>query len=181
MPAEPAQAREAVHNLIRAGLVTINPASTTRTVQVHPMVQALTRAVLGEAELRQAVRSAADALVQSWPVQQVPQRLAQALRDSAGRLREVSGDALWVPEAHPVLLRAGQSLGHGPLTGVAILYWEGLLDSADRVLGPAQPAYLPLPGRPGLGVRGRGPDGRGGHRARADPGAAPGTARPRPP
>ncbi len=139
LPAEPAQAREAVHNLIRAGLVTLNPGSTTRTVQVHPMVQALTRAVLGEAELRQAVRSAADALMQSWPVQQVPQRLAQALRDSAGRLREVSGDALWVPEAHPVLLRAGQSLGHGPLTGVAILYWEGLLDSANRALGPASP------------------------------------------
>ena len=46
MPAEPAEARDAVHSLARAGLVTINPASTTRTVQVHPAIQAMTRGIL---------------------------------------------------------------------------------------------------------------------------------------
>ena len=49
MPAEPAQARDAVHGLARAGLVTINPASTTRTVQVHPAIQAMTRGIIPRA------------------------------------------------------------------------------------------------------------------------------------
>ncbi len=68
-PADPAQAKEAVYNLFRAGLVTINPATTSRTVQVHPLVQALSRAGTPEAELGQAVRAAADALVQVWPAE----------------------------------------------------------------------------------------------------------------
>jgi tetratricopeptide (TPR) repeat protein len=137
MPGDPAQAREAVHNLARAGLVTINPASTTRTVQVHPLIQALTRKVIPQAEFERAARSAADALYQAWPGPDVPPRLAQALRDCTARLRDCTGDLLWTPEAHPVLLRAGESLSSGEISGPATAYWLSMLDTAGQVLGPA--------------------------------------------
>jgi tetratricopeptide (TPR) repeat protein len=142
MPGDPAQAREAVHNLARAGLVTINPASTTRTVQVHPLVQALTRKVIPAAEFERAARSAADALYQAWPGQDVPPRLAQALRDCTTRLRDCTGDLLWAPQAHPVLLRAGESLSDGHISGPATAYWLSMLDTAARVLGPAHAQTL---------------------------------------
>jgi len=142
MPGDPAQAREAVHNLARAGLVTINPASTTRTVQVHPLIQALTRKVIPAPEFERAARSAADALYQAWPGQDVPPRLAQALRDCTTRLRDCTGDLLWTPEAHPVLLRAGESLSEGHINGPAAAYWMAMLDTAARVLGPAHAQTL---------------------------------------
>jgi len=137
MPADPAQAREAVHNLARAGLATINPASTTRTVQLHPLVQAMTRGIIPPPELQRAVRSAADALCQAWPAQDTPPRLAQALHDCAVALQACSGELLWKPDPHPVLQRTGQSLASADISGPAIAYWKSLLETSSRVLGPA--------------------------------------------
>ena len=135
MPAEPAEARDAVHSLARAGLVTINPASTTRTVQVHPAIQAMTRGIVPASELGIAVRCAADALMQSWPADPVPPRLAQALRDCTISLRECSGDLLWTPETHPVLAQAGRSLDSGEISGPGLAYWQEMLETSTRVLG----------------------------------------------
>ena len=135
MPAEPAQARDAVHGLARAGLVTINAASTTRTVQVHPAIQAMTRGIIPLPEFERAVRCAADALLQSWPADPVPPRLAQALRDGAISLRECSGDLLWTPEIHPVLMQAGRSLDSDETSGPGLAYWEDMLETSIRVLG----------------------------------------------
>jgi len=136
MPAEPAEARDAVHSLARAGLVTINPASTTRTVQVHPAIQAMTRGIIPAPELGHAVRCAADALMQSWPADPVPPRLAQALRDCTISLRECSGDLLWTPETHPVLAQAGRSLESDEISGPGLAYWQEMLETSTRVLGP---------------------------------------------
>jgi tetratricopeptide (TPR) repeat protein len=135
MPAEPAQARDAVHALARAGLVTINTASTTRTVQVHPAIQAMTRGIIPPAEFERAVRCAADALLQSWPADPVPPRLAQALRDCTISLRECSGDLLWTPDIHAVLMQAGQSLDSDEISGPGLAYWENMLETSIRVLG----------------------------------------------
>jgi tetratricopeptide (TPR) repeat protein len=135
MPAEPAEARDAVHSLARAGLVTINPASTTRTVQVHPAIQAMTRGIVPASELGVAVRCAADALMQSWPADPVPPRLAQALRDCTISLRECSGDLLWTPETHPVLAQAGRSLDSGEISGPGLAYWQEMLETSTQVLG----------------------------------------------
>ena len=136
MPAEPAEARDAVHSLARAGLVTINPASTTRTVLVHPAIQAMTRGIIPASELGLAVRCAADALMQSWPADPVPARLAQALRDCTISLRECSGDLLWTPETHPVLAQAGRSLDSDEISGPGLAYWQEMLETSTRVLGP---------------------------------------------
>ena len=59
--------RAAINNLAQAGLVTIDPASPARTVQMHASVQAAVRAYLPPAELEQVVTAAADALLETWP------------------------------------------------------------------------------------------------------------------
>jgi len=59
--------RAAMTNLARAGLLSIDPSSTVRTVRMHPSVQAAVRAYLPAADYEQAVLAAAEALLQAWP------------------------------------------------------------------------------------------------------------------
>jgi tetratricopeptide (TPR) repeat protein len=59
--------RAAINNLAQAGLITIDPASAVRTVQLHASVQAAVRAYLPRADLEQVVLTAADALLETWP------------------------------------------------------------------------------------------------------------------
>ncbi len=120
--ADQAMVRAAINNLAQAGLVTIDPASPARTVQMHASVQAAVRAFLPRTDLGQAVLAAADALVEAWPdddggaqldqaqldqAQLDQAQLDQALRDCATTLRAHDGGALRRPQAHPVLFRAG--------------------------------------------------------------------------
>ena len=134
----PAQARAAIQNLARAGLVTIDPASTDRTVLVHPDVQVLARQLLTSAERDQVARAAADAVAGAWPGADAP-AAAQALRDCTAALREAGGTALWTPGCHPVLLQAGQSLISSGMAGAATGYWQLMLDTSRRLLGPGHP------------------------------------------
>ncbi|MGD0239113.1 MAG: tetratricopeptide repeat protein [Streptosporangiaceae bacterium] len=149
--------RAAINNLAQAGLVTIDPGSAARTVQLHASVQAAVRAYLPAADLEQAVLAAADALVQTWPhgdgVQgaheaqgaqgaQAPLEqlhLEQALRDCAATLRVFGDGLLWKPEAHPLLFRAGLSLEQSRLSGAAITYWKSMVATSTRLLGPDHP------------------------------------------
>ncbi len=137
-----AQARAAIHNLARVGLLTVNTHSAARTVAVHPTVQAFTRQSLPEPEAGQVARVAADALAQVWLRQDLPAGFDQALRDCTASLREHAGSLLWRPECHPVLLEAGRSLDRGRLAGPAAGYWEGLLTASRRTLGPEQPQTI---------------------------------------
>src|SRR6201997_2053042 len=141
--------RAAINNLAQAGLVTIDPASPVRTVQMHVSVQAAVRAYLPVADLEQVVLAAADALLETWPdgddagtgatthdpFQQT--QLEQALRDCAATLRASDGGLLWKPEAHPLLFRAGLSLEHSRLSEAAITYWKSMVATSTRLLGPA--------------------------------------------
>ena len=146
--------RAAINNLAQAGLVTIDPASPARTVQMHASVQAAVRAYLPAADLEQVVLAAADALLETWPegdagahAQAGPTRLEpawleqaqleQALRDCAWSLRAVDGGMLWKPEAHPLLFRAGLSLEYSRLSDAAITYWKSMVATSTRLLGPA--------------------------------------------
>jgi tetratricopeptide (TPR) repeat protein len=128
--------RSALQNLARLGLVTIDPASAERTVRVHPLVQATVRGVLPAAVLRQAAQAAAEALFQTWPAHDSQPMLAQALRDNTASLHRCTGDLLLAPESPPVLFRAGRSLDNAGLTEPAIGYWQRLISTIDRVLGP---------------------------------------------
>jgi tetratricopeptide (TPR) repeat protein len=141
--------RAAVQALAAAGLITIDPASTAKTVQMHASVQAAVRAYLPAADLEMVVRAAADALGEAWPdgdgmgqpaPGQTPQETAQleaAMRECTWALRSVDNGTLWKPEAHPVLLRAGMSLEISGLSEMAIGYWKSMLATSTRLLGPA--------------------------------------------
>jgi tetratricopeptide (TPR) repeat protein len=140
--------RAAINNLAQAGLVTIDPVSPVRTVQMHSSVQAAVRAYLPAADLEQVVLAAADALLETWPDGDTPlgqldapqpgqAQLEQALRDCAATLRSADGGLLWKPEAHPLLFRAGLSLEHGRLSEAAITYWKSMVATSTRLLGPA--------------------------------------------
>jgi tetratricopeptide (TPR) repeat protein len=133
------QARAALYNLARAGLVSIDTTSAARTVRIHALVQATVRQNLTGAESDEVARAAAEALLQTWPEPGVPASFEQAMRDCTARLRETTGRLLWAPECYPLLVRAGQSLETGHLTGPAIAYWQSMLDTSKQLLGPAHP------------------------------------------
>src|SRR6266516_853983 len=136
MAADGQRARGALHNLARLGLVTIDPASAERTVRVHPLVQGTVRGMLPAAVLRQAAQAAAEALFQTWPAHDPQPMLAQALRDNTANLHRCTGDLLLAPDSPPVLFRAGRSLDNAGLTEPAIGYWQHMIATIDRVLGP---------------------------------------------
>src|SRR5512142_667703 len=127
--------RAAINNLAQAGLVTIDPVSPVRTVQMHASVQAAVRAYLPAADLEQVVLAAADALLETWPDPVEQSDLEQALRDCAATLRASDGGLLWKPEAHPLLFRAGLSLEHSRLSEAAITYWKSMVATSTRLLG----------------------------------------------
>jgi tetratricopeptide (TPR) repeat protein len=130
------QARGALQNLARLGLVTIDPATAERTVRLHPLVGATIREALPPAVLKQAAQAAAAALAATWPAQDAQPMLAQALRDNTSSLHRCTGDLLLTPETLPLLIRAGRSLDEARLTKPAIGYWLMMIGSIDRVLGP---------------------------------------------
>jgi tetratricopeptide (TPR) repeat protein len=138
-PVDDIQARTAVYNLARLGLVTIDTTSAVRTVRTHTVVQSLTREGLSAAECEQAGQAAADALLQVWPRRGGQAALEQALRDCVARLRQATGRLLWSPECHPVLLLAGQSLDSAGLADPAMTYWQEMADTSQAVLGPGHP------------------------------------------
>jgi tetratricopeptide (TPR) repeat protein len=134
-PVDEVQARAAVHNLARAGLVTVDPRSAARTVLAHPTVQAFARQSLTPAEAAAAATAAAAALADVWANHDVPPAAALALRDCTARLREVAGGLLWRPDCHPVMLHAGRSLDRDGLWGPAVAYWQDLLTASEQALG----------------------------------------------
>jgi tetratricopeptide (TPR) repeat protein len=127
--------RAAINNLAQAGLVTIDPGSAVRTVQLHASVQAAVRAYLPAADREQVMLTAADALLQTWPDPVEQPDLEQALRDCAATLRASDGGLLWKPEAHPLLFRAGLSLEQSRLSDAAIAYWKSMVATSTRLLG----------------------------------------------
>src|ERR1700749_1601127 len=139
--ADQTMVRAAINNLAQAGLITIDPVSPVRTVQMHASTQAAVRAYLPTADLEQVVLAAADALLETWPdgdaaEGQGPQaQLEQALRDCAATLRTSDGGLLWKPEAHPLLFRAGLSLEHSRLSEAAITYWKSMVATSIRLPG----------------------------------------------
>jgi tetratricopeptide (TPR) repeat protein len=141
--ADQAQVRDTVNNLHRLDLVTVNPASAPRTAMVHADVQALVLENLAPAALARAARAAADALLESWPQRDTEQPLlAQALRDSTVVLNGTAAELLWAPQAHDVLIRAGQSLDAVRLRGAATAYWRDMSAVCTKRLGPGHAQTL---------------------------------------
>ena len=140
--------RAAFHNLEKFGLVSVDKTSAARTVWVHQAVQSAVRAYLPPADAEQTVLAGASALLEAWTdagsaaAGAQGLQLGQALRDSAASLRAFAGDMLWLPEAHPVLLRAGSSLLEAVLADSAVAYWQAIATSCNTRLGRAHPQSI---------------------------------------
>ena len=135
-------ARTALTSLARLGLVMIDSGSAERTIRVHPVIGGIIRQLLPPPVFGEVARAAADALLEAWPQLDPAPALTLALRDNTASLLRCTGDLLWGPKAHPLLMRAGDSLERGGLTGPAVHYWENMIKVSDRLLGPSHPQSL---------------------------------------
>jgi hypothetical protein len=127
-------AGQAVRALEHAGLLEVDHAQPVPLARMSPVVQEAVRDGLPAELFGPAVIAAADALVEA------PR--TTALRLCAERLRRAAGDLLWPGGCHPLLLRAGEGLDNGRLTGLALAYWNELAAVSDRALGPGHPDTL---------------------------------------
>jgi hypothetical protein len=129
------EAREGLRCLQRLSLVTINPAGAGGTVRIHALVQRATRDQLTEHDLGQASRAAADALLETWPPVDRDTGLGQSLRANTAILAARRPEVVWAGACHPVLLRAGRSLGDAGQLGAAVTYWRRMYADASERLG----------------------------------------------
>lgn len=132
-------ANDALHNLHRLNLLTLD--ADQGSVRVHALVQRATRDRLADEQTSHAARAAADALLQLWPYPEPDPAFSATLRANTSALHQHTGDALLTPE-HPVLFRAGQSLGDTGQVTAAADYHQRLLADLLRVLGPDHPDTL---------------------------------------
>jgi tetratricopeptide (TPR) repeat protein len=133
-----AQVRSAVGQLARLGLLTLNPASTTRTVRMQTQLGHAVRGYVSADYRDWAGRAAADALLQSWG-EAGSAELEYALRECADSLSAATGDLLWQSGCHPVLARAGASRSAAGLPRSAVSYWQAMLSASGRLLGEGHP------------------------------------------
>jgi tetratricopeptide (TPR) repeat protein len=142
VPASSERARAALAALEQVGLLTVEPGLTPATVRISPVLQTALRAAMPEGMADHAAGSAANALLQAWPDQELPGWPASGLRSCVTTLRQITGDLLWSGGCHPVLVRAGDSLDRVGLTGPAVDYWRDLATTAGRLLGGEHPDTL---------------------------------------
>ncbi len=111
-------------------------------VTVHRLVQRATR---DDPNLRPdpaLAIVAANALAQEWSNTVHATVHGQRLRSNTTVLVSHAEDWLWEPDAHPVLFRAGASLGESGAVAQAIGYWKDMTKTAIQRLGADHPDTL---------------------------------------
>ena len=132
--------------LERTALLALDRSVSPPSVRMSPVIQAAIRAVMPDAMRDQAVQAAADALVEVWPASEPPW-LGAMLRSCTISLQQHAGNLLLADGCHPLLLRAGDSLGRAQLTGPAVGYWRELAAASETILGPGHPDTKAIDGR----------------------------------
>ncbi|MEU4359758.1 tetratricopeptide repeat protein [Streptomyces virginiae] len=135
-------AADALRCLHRLSLADHTPNTPHQEVRVHNLVQRATREALTPAARDTAARTCADALHEAWPEVERDTALGKALRANTAALTAHAADALWQPDAHPVLFHIGNSLGHTGLVTAARAYFQDLHTAARQNLGPDHPDTL---------------------------------------
>jgi tetratricopeptide (TPR) repeat protein len=130
--------------LAQSGLVSIDQAAGSVLVGVHPLIGESTRRLLPRSALDAAARAAADALMEGWPPAGADPVREQQLRGCACWIGAVTGELLWSPQPHPVLLRTGTSMTDAGMAGPSVAYWTSLLQASTRLLGLASGQTLAL-------------------------------------
>ena len=136
--------RDALANLARLSLVDRLDAAPTggpAGVRVHALVQRATLQHLDRATVARLVRVAADALMQIWPEIEHDPQLGQTLRSNTAAVRGHDPDALWKPDGHPVLFRAGHSLGRPDWSPPPWPTGPQMVHEADRLPRPRPPRH----------------------------------------
>jgi hypothetical protein len=134
VPAE--DARDAAACLQRLSLATYSQSDTHPTVRVHALVQRTSRERTPPGLITDMARAAADALAESWPEVERDTSTGRLLRANTAVLRGHVEDALWRPEPHAVLFRAGRSLGEAGLVAEAVTHFDDLAAQCTNQLGP---------------------------------------------
>ncbi|WP_369780061.1 tetratricopeptide repeat protein [Streptomyces sp. R33] len=141
-PVSPADAVRTLRALDRLSLIDHQPGTPHQAVRVHQLIQRTTRDTLTPHQYDQAARTAADALGAAWPAVERDTDLAQALRANTDALTRYAEDALYQPDAHPVLYRLGRSLGESGQVTTAIDHFQHLTDTTGSRLGEDHPGAL---------------------------------------
>ncbi|WP_100444816.1 transposase [Glycomyces xiaoerkulensis] len=111
-------------------------------IRVHPMVQRAVVDRFDRSRRRLLPRVAADAVAEVWPRSETGPAPSAALRSNLDHLQRDASEALFTPAIHPVLFRAGYSLGsHGQVT-MAAGHFGRLYETAAFLLGPDHPDTL---------------------------------------
>ncbi|TDU80660.1 tetratricopeptide repeat protein [Streptomyces sp. KS 21] len=137
-----AQAVGALQALRRLSLIDHTPGTPHQAVRVHQLIQRAVRDALAADQQNNLARTAADALFSAWPDIERDTDLAQALRANTDALARHVQEALWRPDAHPVLFRTGDSLGNSGQVAAAANHYRHLAGVACRYLGPDHPDTL---------------------------------------
>lgn len=132
-----------LRTLHRFSLIDHDQARPDQTVRVLETVQRTTRDSLTPDERDAAAVAAADALLAAWPSVVRDSALARTLRANVSTLtRHAMSSLLGSGHAHPVLVRAGESLGASGQVAAALGHFRALAEAADRFLGPDHPDTL---------------------------------------
>ncbi|GAA4574095.1 hypothetical protein GCM10023193_69470 [Planotetraspora kaengkrachanensis] len=135
-------ATDAMRCLHRLSLADHTPDTPHQAIRVHNLIQRSVRDSLHADQYDRLARVAADALIAAWPEVELDTALAQALRANTDTLTRHAEDALWRPDAHRVLYRAGRSLGESGQVTTAVSYFRHLVRAAHDHLGPDHPDTL---------------------------------------
>ncbi|MFF9089879.1 tetratricopeptide repeat protein [Streptomyces sp. NPDC014991] len=141
-PVSHRDAVRALRALDRLSLIDHRPDTPHQAVRIHQFIQRTTRDTLTPEQKDQYARAAADALLAAWPDIERDTALAQALRANTEALTRHAEEALYRPDAHEVLNRAGQSLCESGQITAAVDHYGHLATTARSHLGPDHLATL---------------------------------------
>ncbi|MFI9244813.1 NB-ARC domain-containing protein [Streptomyces sp. NPDC053086] len=141
------QAQQALGALRRLSLVDRTTRDTGHSVvRIHQLIQHAVRDTLTTSQYDRTARTAADALLAVWPDIERDTALAQTLRSNTAALTRYAQRALYRPDAHGVLYRAGRSLGEAGQVTAARDYFQRFTDTATAYLGADHPDTLTVRG-----------------------------------
>lgn len=128
----------AVNTLADGGLIVVDQSGML--IMIHAEVQALVRRIAPAALLASAAQAAADAMLEV-----LPQLSADPLDALGGCVAALCQTELpWTPQPHPVVVMTGDGLTTARRAGPAVGYWQSVLESSRRVLGPGHPQALAI-------------------------------------
>ncbi|MER6314419.1 tetratricopeptide repeat protein [Streptomyces sp. NPDC001581] len=136
-------AARVLRTLHRLSLIDHTPRSPHQVLRVHQLIQRTARDALTPQRHHRLAQAAADALIAAWPDIERDTALAQALRANTEALVRHAEDALYQDSGiHPLLFRAGVSLGDTGQADAAADHFQRMVDVTQDRLGRDHPDCL---------------------------------------